>query len=62
MNKLLSLATYKQNMKSKLLLLTSLLALPVCAQDDIKDQFNPVMTAVVSQSIAGDARAAAMGT
>ena len=48
-------------MKYKLLLLTTSCALPLCAQDDIKDQFNPVMTAVVSQSIAGDARAASMG-
>lgn len=31
------------------------------AQDDIKDQFNPIMTAVTSQSIAADARAAGMG-
>ncbi len=29
--------------------------------DDIKDQFNPIMTAVTSQSIAADARAASMG-
>ncbi len=46
-----------------------LLALPlalvaVCAHaddNDVKDQFNPVMTAVTSQSIAADARAAGMG-
>lgn len=31
------------------------------ADDDIRDDFNPVMTAVVSQSIASDARGAAMG-
>ena len=43
------------------MLLASCCALPLSAQDDIKDQFNPVMTAVVSQSIAGDARAASMG-
>ena len=30
-------------------------------QNDVKDKFNPVMTAVVSQSIAPDARAASMG-
>ena len=29
--------------------------------DDLKDQFNPVMTAVTSQSIAADARAAGLG-
>lgn len=29
--------------------------------DDLKDQFNPIMTAVTSQSIAADARAAGMG-
>ena len=48
-------------MKTKLRALTFCCTLPLCAQDDIKDQFNPVTTAVVSQSIAGDARAAAMG-
>lgn len=31
------------------------------ADDDLKDQFNPVMTAVTSQSIAADARAASLG-
>lgn len=31
------------------------------AQNEIKDQFNPVTTAVVSQTIASDARGAAMG-
>lgn len=31
------------------------------AEDDEKDQFNPVYTAVTSQSIAADARAAGMG-
>lgn len=45
--------------------LTLLFAVPaVQAQDDgneLKDQFNPVMTAIVSQSIASDARAAGMG-
>lgn len=35
--------------------------MPLLAQEDVKDQFNPVMTAVTSQSIAADARAAAMG-
>lgn len=45
--------------------LTLLFAAPaVQAQDDgneLKDKFNPVMTAIVSQSIASDARAAGMG-
>lgn len=45
--------------------LTLLFAVPaVQAQDDgneLKDQFNPVMTAIVSQSIASDARSAGMG-
>lgn len=45
--------------------LTLLFAVPaVQAQDDgneLKDKFNPVMTAIVSQSIASDARAAGMG-
>ena len=31
------------------------------AEDDTRDQFNPVQTAVVSQSIASDARSAGMG-
>ncbi len=31
------------------------------AQDDVRDQFNPIMTAVTSQSIAADARAGALG-
>ncbi len=43
-----------------LTLLASCLTL-VPAQADEKDQFNPVRTAVVSQSIAPDARAAGMG-
>ena len=33
----------------------------VWAEDDVPDQFNPVQTAVVSQSIASDARAAGLG-
>ena len=31
------------------------------AQDDLKDKFNPILTAVTSQTIAADARAASMG-
>ena len=31
------------------------------ADDDIRDKFNPVHTAVISQTIASDARAAALG-
>lgn len=42
-------------------LLLSLVALPAFAQDEIRDQFNPVRTAVTSQSIAPDARAGGMG-
>lgn len=42
-------------------LLLSLVALPAFAQDEIRDQFNPVRTAVTSQSIATDARAGGMG-
>lgn len=41
--------------------LLSLVALPAFAQDEIRDQFNPVRTAVTSQSIAPDARAGGMG-
>lgn len=38
-----------------------LFALPIAADDDVRDQFNPIMTAVTSQSIAPDARAGGMG-
>ena len=31
------------------------------AEDDLKDRFNPILTAVTSQTIAADARAASMG-
>lgn len=37
------------------------LSLPALAQDDVRDQFNPVRTAVTSQTIAPDARAGGMG-
>ena len=37
------------------------MAFPVLAQDEVRDQFNPVRTAVTSQSIAPDARAGGMG-
>lgn len=43
------------------LALATIIALPAMAQNEIKDQFNPVMTAVTSQSIAPDARAGSMG-
>lgn len=39
----------------------SLVALPAFSQDEIRDQFNPVRTAVTSHSIAPDARAGGMG-
>lgn len=48
----------------KHLLLFSVFATSVAlasAQDDIRDQFNPVTTAVISQTIASDAKAAALG-
>lgn len=48
-------------MRYLFLILSSLCAFNLLAQDDIKDQFNPIMTAVTSQSIATDARAASMG-
>lgn len=35
--------------------------LVLCAEDEVRDQFNPVRTAVVSQTIAPDARAGGMG-
>lgn len=46
-----------------LLSLTTVLGahIAVFADDDIQDQFNPIQTAVVSQSIASDARSAGMG-
>lgn len=49
-------------MKRIIILTTLLLALAQgYAQDDVRDDFNPVMTAVVSQSIAADARAGGLG-
>lgn len=41
--------------------LTAMSVLPTLAQNEIKDQFNPVLTAVTSQSIAPDARSGSMG-
>lgn len=43
------------------LLLSAALSNEAWADDDIRDQFNPVRTAVTSQSIAPDARAGGMG-
>lgn len=49
-------------MKRLLLLLPYIgVGLTAAAQENIKDKFNPIRTAVVSQTIASDARAAAMG-
>ncbi len=47
--------------KSTILSLLALILMAMPAKADEKDQFNPVRTAVVSQSIAPDARAAGMG-
>lgn len=50
--------------KPAILLLAAAMApaLPALADgDDVRDQFNPIMTAVTSQSIAADARAGALG-
>lgn len=47
--------------RSSLLLGLFAVATFAVADNDIKDKFNPVTTAVVSQTIASDARAAAMG-
>lgn len=44
-----------------ILLFMSILALPALADDEVRDQFNPVQTAVNSQTIAPDARAGGMG-
>jgi hypothetical protein len=49
------------NRYKSLPVLLALLPLTAAADDDVKDQFNPVMTAVTSQSIAADARGASMG-
>lgn len=43
------------------LLASAFVCTSAMADDDISDQFNPVQTAVTSQSIASDARAAGMG-
>lgn len=49
-------------MKRTLIILSALLATAnLYADDDIKDKFNPIRTAVVSQTIAADARGAGMG-
>ncbi len=51
-------------MKKTLVILSVFLTFSgmVCAdENDIRDQFNPIMTAVTSQSIAADARAAGLG-
>ncbi len=42
-------------------LVLSFAALPALADDEVRDQFNPVRTGVTSQSIAPDARAGGMG-
>ncbi len=51
----------KVNKQTALALFGVAVALPTLANDDIKDKFNPIRTAVVSQTIATDARAGAMG-
>ena len=42
-------------------LLLGILTIPAYSQNEVRDQFNPVRTAVTSQSIAPDARAGGMG-
>lgn len=51
----------KVNKQTALALFGVAVSLPTLANDDIKDKFNPIRTAVVSQTIATDARAGAMG-
>lgn len=51
----------KGNKQITLALLGATITLPIFADDNIKDKFNPIRTAVVSQTIATDARAGAMG-
>ena len=54
--------TNKQNMKQISILVAVLLTGAIGGYgQDIKEKFNPVQTAVVSQSIAPDARAGGMG-
>ena len=49
-------------MKKLISALTALIILATTSMaEDIKEKFNPVQTAVVSQSIAPDARAGGMG-
>ena len=57
------ISTYSSNRLAALAFLLSAAALSneAWADDDIRDQFNPVRTAVTSQSIAPDARAGGMG-
>ena len=57
------ISTYSSSRLAALALLLSAAALSneAWADDDIRDQFNPVRTAVTSQSIAPDARAGGMG-
>ena len=50
-----------QHKANALLLLFFLASFPVMAEDEVRDQFNPVRTAVTSQTIAPDARAGGMG-
>ena len=50
-----------QHKANALLLLFLLASFPVMAEDEVRDQFNPVRTAVTSQTIAPDARAGGMG-
>ena len=50
-----------QHKANALLLLFLLASSPVMAEDEVRDQFNPVRTAVTSQTIAPDARAGGMG-
>lgn len=54
---------HKSNRLAALALLLSAMAMTntALADDDVRDQFNPVRTAVISQSIAPDARAGGMG-
>ena len=51
----------KHTLRQLLFTALALMPLALFAQDDVRDQFNPVTTAVTSQSIAADARAAGLG-
>jgi len=56
------MSDYKRKMRKKIIIIVSLLGFfMVSKAEDIKSKFNPVQTAVISQSISPDAHAGGMG-